>query len=118
WRRLLFLSGGSPRVRRHQGTLPSVALPALTPPHRRAECTPIPPRRLGRRLCHCLAVDLDRARAFLAGNHRGILATIKPDGRPQLSNILYFLDDDGRIKISVTQTRAKTHNLRRAPRAT
>jgi PPOX class probable F420-dependent enzyme len=65
-----------------------------------------------------LAVDLDRARAFLGGNHRGILATIKRDGRPQLSNILYFLDDDGRIKISVTQTRAKTHNLRRDPRAT
>jgi len=63
-------------------------------------------------------VDLARARAFLAGKHRGILATIKRDGRPQLSNILYFLDDDGRIKISVTQTRAKTHNLRRDPRAT
>ena len=27
-------------------------------------------------------------------------------------------DDDGRIKVSVTQTRAKTHNLRRDPRAT
>jgi PPOX class probable F420-dependent enzyme len=64
-----------------------------------------------------LAVDLARARAFLAGKHRGILATIKRNGRPQLSNILFFLDDDGRIKISVTQTRAKTHNLRRDPRA-
>ncbi|HYS01571.1 MAG TPA: PPOX class F420-dependent oxidoreductase [Candidatus Eisenbacteria bacterium] len=63
-------------------------------------------------------MDLARARAFLAGKHRGVLATIKRDGRPQLSNILYFLDDDGRIKISVTQTRAKTHNLRRDPRAT
>jgi len=49
--------------------------------------------------------------------HDGILVTIKRDGRPQLSNILYFLDDDGRIKISATQTRAKTHNLRRDPRA-
>jgi PPOX class probable F420-dependent enzyme len=65
-----------------------------------------------------LAVDLERARAFLASRHHGILATIKRNGRPQLSNILYFLDDDGRIKISVTQTRAKTHNLRRDPRAT
>ena len=63
-------------------------------------------------------MELERARAFVAERHRGILATIKRDGRPQLSNILYFLDDGGRIKISVTQTRAKTHNLRRDPRAT
>ena len=62
-------------------------------------------------------IDLDRARPFLKVRHDGILATIKRDGRPQLSNILYFLDEDGRIKISVTQTRAKTLNLRRDPRA-
>jgi PPOX class probable F420-dependent enzyme len=62
-------------------------------------------------------IDLERARHFLKVRHDGILATIKRDGRPQLSNILYFLDDDGRIKISVTQTRAKTHNLRRDRRA-
>ena len=63
-------------------------------------------------------IDLERARAFLRGRHNGILATLKRDGRPQLSNVLYLLDDDGRIKISVTQTRAKTKNLRRDPRAT
>jgi PPOX class probable F420-dependent enzyme len=62
-------------------------------------------------------IDLDRARQFLKVRHDGILVTLKRDGRPQLSNILYFLDDDGRIKISVTQTRAKTRNLRRDPRA-
>src|SRR6202171_2126101 len=62
-------------------------------------------------------VDLERARQFLKVRHDGILVTIKRDGRPQLSNILYFLDDDGRIKISAPQTRAKTHNLRRDPRA-
>jgi PPOX class probable F420-dependent enzyme len=62
-------------------------------------------------------IDLDRARQFLKVRHDGILVTIKRDGRPQLSNILYFLDEDGRIKISVTQTRAKTRNLRRDPRA-
>ena len=63
-------------------------------------------------------IDLDRARAYLRGHHNGILATIKRDGRPQLSNVLYLLDDDGRLKVSVTQTRAKTRNLRRDPRAT
>jgi PPOX class probable F420-dependent enzyme len=46
-----------------------------------------------------------------------VLATIHRDGRPQLSNILYVHDEDGRIKISVTQTRVKTRNLRRDPRA-
>jgi PPOX class probable F420-dependent enzyme len=62
-------------------------------------------------------IDLERARQFLKVRHDGILATIKRDGRPQLSNILYLLDDDGHLKISVTQARAKTHNLRRDPRA-
>jgi PPOX class probable F420-dependent enzyme len=62
-------------------------------------------------------IDLERARHFLKVRHDGILATIKRDGRPQLSNILYLMDDDGQVKISVTQTRAKTHNLRRDPRA-
>ena len=63
-------------------------------------------------------VELERARAFLIQRHNGILASIKRNGRPQLSNVLYLLDEDGRIKVSVTQTRAKTHNLRRDPRAT
>jgi PPOX class probable F420-dependent enzyme len=61
-------------------------------------------------------IDLARARDFLAMRHQGILATIKRDGRPQLSNILYVLDADGLIQVSVTQTRAKTKNLRRDPR--
>ena len=47
-----------------------------------------------------------------------VLATFRMDGRPQLSNVLFVLDpDDDRIKVSVTQTRAKTRNLRRDPRA-
>ena len=57
------------------------------------------------------------AEAFVARNTRAVLATIKRDGRPQLSNISYTLDDDGLIKISVTRDRAKTRNLLRDPRA-
>jgi len=65
-----------------------------------------------------MEIDLARARAFLESRRQGILATIKRDGRPQLSNVLFVLDpDDDRIKVSVTQTRAKTRNLRRDPRA-
>lgn len=62
-------------------------------------------------------IPLDQAREFLRQHGHGVLATLNPDGRPQLSNILYVLDDDGRLKISVTQTRVKTRNLRRDPRA-
>ena len=58
------------------------------------------------------------ARAFVGRHNRAVLATIKRDGRPQLSNIVYTLDDDGLIKISVTRDRAKTRNLKRDPRAT
>ncbi|MQY09383.1 PPOX class F420-dependent oxidoreductase [Actinomadura macrotermitis] len=46
----------------------------------------------------------------------GVLATIKGDGRPQLSNINYH-HADGLIRASVTDGRAKTRNLRRDPRA-
>ncbi|MBI3966012.1 MAG: PPOX class F420-dependent oxidoreductase [Chloroflexi bacterium] len=57
------------------------------------------------------------ARAFVRQQHKGVLATIKRDGRPQLSNIVYAQFDDGVMRISVTRDRAKTKNLRRDPRA-
>jgi PPOX class probable F420-dependent enzyme len=62
-------------------------------------------------------MDLDHALAFVRERSRGVLATVKADGRPQLSNIMYALGDDGLIRISVTADRAKTANLRRDPRA-
>ncbi|MDG9677739.1 PPOX class F420-dependent oxidoreductase [Micromonospora sp. DH14] len=55
---------------------------------------------------------------LVAGHSMGVLATIKRDGRPQLSNVLYSFDRDaGLIRVSVTDSRAKTANLRRDPRA-
>jgi len=55
---------------------------------------------------------------FLAENHGGVLVTLKRDGRPQLSNVGYAYDRDaGVIRVSVTDDRAKTRNLRRDPRA-
>jgi PPOX class probable F420-dependent enzyme len=62
-------------------------------------------------------MDLSTALAFVGAQHRGVLTTIKVDGRPQLSNITYHLGDDGIVRISVTDSRAKTRNLRRDPRA-
>ena len=55
---------------------------------------------------------------FVAGRHAGVLATIRRDGRPQLSNINYLYEPDRhRVRISVTDGRAKTRNLVRDPRA-
>ncbi|MET7425162.1 PPOX class F420-dependent oxidoreductase [Dactylosporangium sp. NPDC005555] len=58
-------------------------------------------------------------RELLAESRLGVLATIKSDGRPQLSPVMPFYDRDaGVILVSMTQGRAKTANLRRDPRAT
>lgn len=54
----------------------------------------------------------------LDDNRLGVLATIKRDGRPQLSDVTYVFDRDSRtIRVSITDSRAKTKNLRRDPRA-
>jgi PPOX class probable F420-dependent enzyme len=56
--------------------------------------------------------------ALLAGARLGVLATIKADGRPQLSPVTPFYDRDaGVLYVSMTEGRAKTANLRRDPRA-
>ncbi|GGG22005.1 PPOX class F420-dependent enzyme [Rhodococcoides trifolii] len=56
--------------------------------------------------------------ALLAESTLGVLATIKSDGRPQLSPVTPFYDAAaGVVLISVTDGRAKTKNLRRDPRA-
>ncbi len=62
-------------------------------------------------------MDLDAALAFARPRHQGVLATLRRDGRPQLSNIAFAVDEQGTIRISVTEGRAKTANLRRDPRA-
>ena len=62
-------------------------------------------------------MDLTKALSFARSQHQGILITLRSDGRPQSSNIAYGLGDDGIVRISVTDGRAKTRNLRRDPRA-
>lgn len=59
---------------------------------------------------------MDDVLRFVAEHSKGVLATIKRDGRPQLSNIVYGVVDD-MVQISVTDDRVKTNNLRRDPRA-
>ena len=58
-------------------------------------------------------MELDAAFDFVRPRHQGVLVTLRADGRPQLSNIVYALDGEGVARISVTDTRAKTRNLRR-----
>ncbi|WP_200307597.1 PPOX class F420-dependent oxidoreductase [Streptomyces adelaidensis] len=58
-------------------------------------------------------------RALLAGSRLGVLATIKTDGRPQLSPVQPFYDETaGVILVSTTAGAAKVANLRRDARAT
>lgn len=45
-----------------------------------------------------------------------MLVTLRADGSPQTSNVVFALLD-GLLKVSVTEERAKTRNLRRDPRA-
>jgi PPOX class probable F420-dependent enzyme len=61
----------------------------------------------------------DRKLAFVAEHHWGVLATIKRGGRPHLSNVGYAYDPEERVfRVSVTDDRVKTRNLRADPRVT
>jgi len=61
-------------------------------------------------------MELDAALDFVRSRHQGVLVTLKRDGRPQLSNIAYYVGDDGVVRISITNGRAKTANIRRDDR--
>ncbi|MFI6579260.1 PPOX class F420-dependent oxidoreductase [Nocardiopsis sp. NPDC050513] len=55
-------------------------------------------------------------RALLAESRLGVLATIRSNGRPQLSPVMPFYDRDAEVLyVSMTEGRAKTANLRRDP---
>ncbi len=63
--------------------------------------------------------QVDRAglESFVRPRHRAALLTYRRDGSPQLSLVTMGMDDQGRVLISSYPSRAKTHNLRRDPRA-
>jgi PPOX class probable F420-dependent enzyme len=61
-------------------------------------------------------MEIADALGYLKERTWGVLATLRRDGRPQLSNIAYHLDPGGAIAISMTDDRAKTRNARRDPR--
>jgi PPOX class probable F420-dependent enzyme len=61
-------------------------------------------------------MELDHALTYLRQHQSGVLLTLKADGRPQASNIMYAVGDDGLVRISATADRAKSANARRDPR--
>ena len=60
-------------------------------------------------------MEIQQALDAVRANRQAILTTIKRDGRPQLSNVLAAVGDDGLVRISTTADRAKYANLRRTP---
>lgn len=62
-------------------------------------------------------MEISEGLEYVRQRQQGVLVTLKRDGRPQLSNIVYRVTDDGTIQISVTADRAKTNNLQRDGRA-
>ena len=60
-------------------------------------------------------MEIQQALDAVRANRQAILTTIKHDGRPQLSNVLAAVGDDGLIRVSTTADRAKYVNLVRTP---
>ena len=54
---------------------------------------------------------------LIGGRRQGVLVTLRKDGWPQLSNVNYGWDPGTQtIRVSTTDDRAKTSNMRRDPR--
>ena len=62
-------------------------------------------------------MDVEEALALVASQRLGVLVTLRGNGRPQTSNVVYAVRDR-QVLVSLTEDRAKTRNLRRDPRAT
>jgi PPOX class probable F420-dependent enzyme len=59
----------------------------------------------------------DDVRVFIRSHHRGVLATLRRDGGPQLSPVTVGVDDDSALIISTRESAMKTANIRRVGRA-
>ena len=60
-------------------------------------------------------MELSTAVEFARSKRQSVLITIRGNGRPQLSNVVHHVFDDGLIRISITADRAKYRNLSREP---
>lgn len=61
-------------------------------------------------------MEISEALSFVREHHKVVLVTQRgSDGRPQLSNVVAHLGDDGVVRVSITSSRAKYANLRATP---
>jgi PPOX class probable F420-dependent enzyme len=60
-------------------------------------------------------METEKALQAARDNSQSILVALRSDGRPQLSNVLHAVGDDGVIRVSTTTDRAKYANLSRTP---
>jgi PPOX class probable F420-dependent enzyme len=60
-------------------------------------------------------MDTEKALEAARATHQSVFVTLRKDGRPQLSNVLHYVGDDGVVRVSTTADRAKYANLRRRP---
>jgi len=60
-------------------------------------------------------MELDTAVDFARTHRQSVLTTIRANGRPQLSNVVHGVFDDGLIRVSITADRVKYRNLSREP---
>jgi len=64
-----------------------------------------------------MTLSVDDVRTFIRSRHRGVLATTRRDGAPQLSPVTVGVDDDGSLLVSTRETAMKVANVRRTGRA-
>ncbi len=60
-------------------------------------------------------MEMDAALDFARTTNQSVFVTLRGDGRPQLSNVVHAVGDDGVIRVSTAATRAKYHNVLRRP---
>ncbi len=60
-------------------------------------------------------MDVAEALEFVRAHHNAVLATLRRDGRPQLSPVSVGVDPDGMVVISTRETAMKVKNLERNP---
>jgi PPOX class probable F420-dependent enzyme len=62
-------------------------------------------------------MDVPESHRDLANAPYATLATIDDNGFPQLTEVAFLYDEDGKFKVSLNETRQKTKNLSRRPQA-
>ena len=60
-------------------------------------------------------MEIEQALQAARGRNQSVFTTLRKDGRPQLSNVLHAVGEDGVVRVSTTTDRAKYANLRRKP---